>query len=1445
MANYIGKIAAVGTINMAQFSRGLDNSAKDVDRFAKRISSTLSSANSAAARSFDQIFTPIQRLERAIQARSRDRLNIDTGGAEEKLRAIVGAAEDIARPLGSSAKAFAGLSATIQNEFIGSLVQAQEAAATAQAEISRGAIKNAQDYERYKRVVDETVISIRRLSEAGSAVSGLASGQELRFQQAGLQAELQRAAAIQGQAGALPASARGSYGNEIARIVALQQREAEEAARLLAVLENIRNTRQEDYDAIARAQRALDGQVQRLGEVNAQLERQTRLASELQALTAAGPRGNELIFTNPDVARELRSSAALRRAASEAPDPSRFAGLLSQLNYAEELVTQYQLRVQQQTELGLDVTDALSSLNLVRRNAIRAREEIQAGIDSQNREREIAANIGASTPLRSDRDPTGRTIQQRIRDIAAEREQRAAAEEAIADRRRRVEAASTFLPPVITQPDPTAERTAQLQGISDRLGPDIASSAAEFARLETATVQVKNQIDQLPVGVRARFIPAIRDAENELLRLAATDASPEELERATQRVVQLRQEVGRAERAFNAFGGSFRDFADASDIQRAAGRLAALRQQLARATGDTTQAEAAADRYAATLQQAANTQGGFRRLAAEINRVEQSAVNATAAVSGISVRRLNENLNRSGDVARGSFGNAGLAIQQAAFAVDDFFSVTGDINQRIRAVGNNISQLGFVLGGTYGLIAGVSASVGAQAIAFLIKWANSGVEATDRTKALNDALSQQRTLVDQLAESFRNLGQSITLGAFSGGARDAEEFRREIEQLRQQQREAQREQAAALDPTVQRERALQAARERELQNATTVGQVVSLRREIEQSQARERAAADAAAVRPPAAVADVVSEIATQIERLTLATFRGTQAPDAGRREAERRVQEFLAGDGAAIRSARDAEIALESRRDELTARRRDTVSPVPSSERPEIDRQLQEIASLLAAIQREDIARIGEEAVNVVISLRAAALGIGQAQDDLREAIRQGLPNAVSFNQKLTKLAEALTAAEREVNDATNALVNAQRLPANDPTRAGAIDAAERRRRAATERVSELRKSGFGLENEAFEFRQRLALDPQSTLDARFARIRQSLDEARVPEGRAARVLRDLEFRRSEAVREFEDARAAQNPQAQQSAQNSLDAISVQASRLESSTDAIRLFSEAINDAQDGVVSRTQQAQQALNAAIERNTAFSTPQSQRDVVRARQDLARQRESANAAQVRLERIRTQAESFADILGNGPKILAERQRLLDQISSGTLNLQGVQAARQRLQEIQDQQIGTFRGFLEENTQKAVAQDIRERQRPLLEAAGQELLETPAERAGEQLARDFENIRLAAQRNAGEQNRPIDELAVAEAQQRAFRQQAEQVAPLLVGFSDEVANALLQGPSRAALQASDASTLQGQQELNRLLRGEDPARDVNLIELQKQTQALNELVQIGREGPQVAQ
>jgi hypothetical protein len=58
-------------------------------------------------------------------------------------------------------------------------------------------------------------------------------------------------------------------------------------------------------------------------------------------------------------------------------------------------------------------------------------------------------------------------------------------------------------------------------------------------------------------------------------------------------------------------------------------------------------------------------------------------------------------------------------------------------------------------------------------------------------------------------------------------------------------------------------------------------------------------------------------------------------------------------------------------------------------------------------------------------------------------------------------------------------------------------------------------------------------------------------------------------------------------------------------------------------------------------------------------------------------------------------------------------------------------------------------------------------------------------------------------------------------------LLSALQDSVRNAVLAGPSRAALNASDVTTSQGQQELNRLLRGDDPARDVDMVALQRET------------------
>ena len=125
-------------------------------------------------------------------------------------------------------------------------------------------------------------------------------------------------------------------------------------------------------------------------------------------------------------------------------------------------------------------------------------------------------------------------------------------------------------------------------------------------------------------------------------------------------------------------------------------------------------------------------------------------------------------------------------------------------------------------------------------------------------------------------------------------------------------------------------------------------------------------------------------------------------------------------------------------------------------------------------------------------------------------------------------------------------------------------------------------------------------------------------------------------------------------------------------------------------------------------------------------------------------------------------------------------------------------------------------------------------GRELAMTPVQRARrevEQSARDITEaftVELQGQRFVADvagRNAALNRLA---------EQQMQQVAPMLAGFREERLNAMLQGPSRAALNVADAQTMEGNRELNRLLRGDDPNKDVNLVELQKQSDLLQGVI-----------
>jgi hypothetical protein len=73
---------------------------------------------------------------------------------------------------------------------------------------------------------------------------------------------------------------------------------------------------------------------------------------------------------------------------------------------------------------------------------------------------------------------------------------------------------------------------------------------------------------------------------------------------------------------------------------------------------------------------------------------------------------------------------------------------------------------------------------------------------------------------------------------------------------------------------------------------------------------------------------------------------------------------------------------------------------------------------------------------------------------------------------------------------------------------------------------------------------------------------------------------------------------------------------------------------------------------------------------------------------------------------------------------------------------------------------------------------------------------------------------------------------------EAAPAIAQMNAERA-AAINPPYFSALQASDTSTMDGQRELNRLLRGEDASKDKNLDELKTQSELLRDLIAIAKQ------
>jgi len=896
-----------------------------------------------------------------------------------------------------------------------------------------------------------------------------------------------------------------------------------------------------------------------------------------------------------------------------------------------------------------------------------------------------------------------------------------------------------------------------------------------------------------------------------------------------------------------------------------------------------------------------------RQTRQEIQRLTQDAVRATAAAAGIGERGLARRLQRIGDIGRGAFGNLGLGVQQAVFAVDDFFSVTGGLEQRLRAAGNNISQLGFVLGGTAGLITGVAVSLGAQLTLALIRFANAGIEAQDRTKALNDALARQKSLVEGLAEAFRSLGDDLARRVFSGPAQQAREFAKELGEIAKKQQELNEARLADLDPDVQRARAVQNRIDRELPDENNPGRRIALIRERRQAERDEREATRRAATAGVTDVSRVNLGRFSEAQRRSLDLAGGRQPPQAvqglalavqnverlaaerallgipGRPAGTVRPAEAIAA-GSAVVQGVGAGDALAVRA--LVRRQIEEASRIASGTGGFFgDRQVDLAREQLPALQRlleqlESPTRRALAALEVDIlrASSAAAASIEDAQEDVAEAIRSGVRGAAEFQSLLDRLASEL--------DKANASLQSAAEIANPEQRAAAVRAAEERVRQVQLRQEQVSNAGrlarlgraFGGQRttaalSALEGNERFSSEQAGLA----ARLRRAVDEELQARQALARATRSGDPRAQAAARA--------NLEAAQAASDLAAAAGEAALSIESAFDRVRRAADGFVSANEGLADSAQKLLDESGIADrgqrerERNAAEIELIRDRERGRALQ-AAIDRERAAAAddprvqeiQQRLEAIRSDRENDAAnarLLGLVGDPNAERARAFEEAA---LAAERELIIRERLTGIQ--RLIDEENRLAEARRRAAEQAQRQREfevqledlrnpgagafRDADAARGLGLIETPGGRAARELQQNLADIDRAVQA-AGDaaiaaiQAAPNQELAdqarqelaafedlAADARARVIEERLRQAAPAIFGLADQVANAVLQGPSRAALEATDVSTVEGSRELNRLLRGDDASRDQNLVELQKQSQSLDELVRIAREG-----
>jgi hypothetical protein len=1466
MANggYIGKISALVTASTADLERKLRGSASEVDRFGKSIGSVIGSASRSAQASLNGIFTPLQKIQRALDIASRSRLNLVTSEQVAQIQRAVSVTEGINKPLTAATRQFGSLSAEVQANFLPALDLAQRRVAGLNDLLARSGNISEQAFGRTAERVERTAQAIQRLAQAQRAASAGFTGNELEFSNPRALEAINSAAATSQRVAALPASQRedpgitsriqqlSQYRNLVAQTVAQVESlrltpnfdaSALEAAerRLNDIIETTRRATQEleriesAAGAPARAATrdfAITGQVQDFSQARQEASRLLGLVQQLDSgrsafagrltqlddLVAAGDVGD--LQQVRDLIGDIQSSLAERRrldiidetqvqaanqlaaAMERLRENADFAvtGRPQNLSQVESELTGIigqleRLSEAQRTALGPRITsvidavalgdldraiEALEQLRAATAGAITITVDTQAAADrirsiaetwdaairgipasTQQIDREFQSLAGRISGLgledRLDLDPLIRDFAESVRagePLIAQFQRLLALRQQLEE----IEGRAPPPPPPTDLGDRLAEQgRRRVQGLTGDVNIDSTrppgggfsgQAQRDIDALGARVGAVRQQLETLPNAVRTRFIPELQRAQNELIRLQNSPrATVDELERARQAVARLEGQARTAGEALDfreRFGGGAGGFERIFNTQALRGYTAQLDilQNLLGTTAGAARGPALvafarlrdviSRAFTAGTLGAEATQREIAELTAEVTRL-------TAAAAGVSVGRLQNRLQRAGDVGRQGFDRFSLAAQQAAFAIDDFFSVTGGLDQRIRAIGNNITQLGFIVGGTTGLFVSLGAVLTAQAIVALVKFARGGAEAAEISKALNQRLERQKTLLQEISTEFDDLAGDIASSAFTEATRQAEQLEKRLESLVNKLKELRNNQASTLDPELFLLEGQRGTAEQRLQSADSVPLAAARQaalRDVER-RTRERQAA-AERLRP------------------------------IGRGELEQTIDaSFGAGSGFRLPEGAGDQQLLEilDRRQLALAERVDSWA-----------------ATLTAPFEQ------------------AEARGLIAVVSDARRRLESDVTAAIErlVNGPFSSSARRFQAASRDTGDLLGRAEDA----------AGITDAT---RGARLARESD----GQRFENAVKQFNR-------------------AVEQGRIDEAKKA----------AELVAKIADSAEVRQREAR--------AIAEAASASERFVGLLGRFRE-LNDAILGdITSAADQARRgAVQAAGTSAAGLSRPD---DAVAAQARSNRLQGELAAAQDRRRVIETRIEEERrrfDRESPNPEVrrlVLEAERARQTAESATASDAARDQARLRLAGAEQQLQRAFDASPQARQLQARLDDADAQARVALERdslieRGRDLSLDDAERAGRELAETIRAINANFDDQArrfndpfGDEFNPLADIdrdrqaQIDRVTQDAFRA----VAPGLAAIGDAVANAVASGPSRAALQVSDASTVEGQRELNRLLRGDDSAKDQDLAELQREANRLLKVI-----------